>query len=194
MPGSIAGNVVARIGETILIQVREVRTGCLAVTQTGPELGTDHIRPRVAIAQAPDAVLDGERLPGLQGDNPAERPAPDDAVRYPIHAAPNPTIPPDGKVENDGCSQAVWSIVGADPVLGLQIVQQLRIIVLEVANPGVPSCSGIIRRLGEGVVAFKADVVASALLEANLQRMVPGVGSQRRQPFEAAVKLRVGQQ
>ncbi len=73
-----------------------------------------------------------------------------------------------------------------------KIVEQLRVVQPQVAQPGVPPGRGVVSRFGEGVVAFKTDVVAGTLLEADLQRVVPGVGIQRRQPLEAAIKLRVG--
>ena len=53
-------------------------------------------------------------------------------------------------------------------MLGSEIVEQLGVVVLEVPQPGVPSCRGVIRGLGKGIVAFKTDVVTGTLLEANL--------------------------
>src|SRR5215831_16079792 len=84
------------------------------------------------------------------------------------------------------------SVVGTDPVFHLEVIEYLRVIKPEVSQPRISPGRGIIRRFRKSIVALEADVVAGTFLEANLKRVVPGVGIQCRQSLEPAVKLRVG--
>ena len=77
-------------------------------------------------------------------------------------------------------------------MLRLKVVKHLWVVEPQIAHPGIAPSGGIVGKFGDGVISFKTDVMAGALLKPDLQRMVPGVGIQRRQPLEAAVKLRVG--
>ena len=51
MPRSIAGDVIAGILETSLIQIRSSGPGCLMEADTGPELRADYVRTLIAVGQ-----------------------------------------------------------------------------------------------------------------------------------------------
>src|SRR5258708_30496954 len=46
----ISRDVVPGVGKAVLIQVRLLGSGRLLVAQAGPKLGTDHLRPLVAVS------------------------------------------------------------------------------------------------------------------------------------------------
>ncbi len=110
-----------------------------------------------------------------------QRPAAHDRIRQVVHAAPNPAPAPDRQINNKGRRQPVRGVVRTDPMLGLQIVQQLGIVELQIRQPRISSRRGIVGRLRERVVPLEADVVARPLLESNLQRVVPRGCNQARQ-------------
>src|SRR5678810_833434 len=94
------------------------------------------------------------------------------------------------QINNKGRGQPVRGVVRTDPMLGLQIVQQLGIVKLQIRQPRISSRRGIVGRLRERVVPLEADVVARSLLESNLQRVIPRGCNQARQTVKASRELR----
>src|SRR5205807_10659648 len=113
-------------------------------------------------------IEEAQWLPGLQGNHTVQCPPTDNGIQHTVHVASDPAVSPERKVHNYGCSQPMRGVVRAERMLGSEIVEYLRVVVLEVTQPGVPSCRGIIGRFGEGVVSFEADVMARSFLEADL--------------------------
>jgi len=140
----VAGYIVARLPETVLIKDRVSCLGGLVITQASRKLGADHIRSLVAIHQLPRRVIDGQRLSGLESHDAIERPAAYDGVQHRVHCAANQAVLADGEIENNSVGQAVRRVVGANCVLCLKVVEQLRVVEAQISQPGIPPGGGII--------------------------------------------------
>src|ERR1700756_3742677 len=59
VPGCVAGNIVARITKTLLVQETEIaiRRGHLVVTQASREVRTENLRPGIAVLQQSGSVI-----------------------------------------------------------------------------------------------------------------------------------------
>src|ERR1700747_2181768 len=141
-------NIVPRIGKAILIQVREPGAGGLAPTEAGGQLRADYIGTLVAVGEAPCGIENGDGLAGLQGDKAVERPTADDAVGDAVHASSDPAVAANRQIENKGRGQAMRGVVGANAMFRLQVVKQLRIVVLQIADPGIAAGGGIVGGFG----------------------------------------------
>src|SRR6516164_4775836 len=75
---------------------------------------------------------------------------------------------PTGNSRTAATARRCGGIVGADGVLGAQVVELLRVAVVQETNEGISACRRVVDRFSNRVVALQADVVAGALLEANL--------------------------
>ena len=83
-------------------------------------------------------------------------------------------------------------VIGADGIFGFQIVVDLGNAGAEaVGDERVRAGGRVVGGFREGVVAFKADVVTGAFLEADLERVVPSAGAETGESAESAVKLRI---
>ena len=81
-------------------------------------------------------------------------------------------------------------IVGADAVLGLEIVENLGIASAEqIGDEGVRACGRVVGRFRERVIAFEADVVAWALLKADLKGIIEGFGAETSEATKRAIEL-----
>lgn len=166
--GRVARNIVTGIAKAILIQNTPSCDRRVAIAQASGKLRASHVRALIAIDQQSGSIVETQWLAGLQSNHIVQCPASHNRIQYGIHAAPNPAVSAERQVENDGRRQPVRGVVGTERVLGSEIVEHLRVVVLEIPQPGVPSCRRIIGGFGEGVIAFEADVMARSLLEPNL--------------------------
>ena len=144
----------------------------------------------VAVFEARLGHGDGERLAALESDDRGDGPTADDTVHDAVHVAADPAIATDRNVDDRSEDEAVRRVVRADRVLEIEAIELLRIAEVEAADEGVEANRGVVGRFRKRVVPFEAEVVAGALLKANLQRLIPGVGTEVRQALEGAVKLR----
>jgi hypothetical protein len=101
----------------------------------------------------------------------------------------DPAIATDRNVNDGSEDEAVRRIVGADGVLEIEAIELLRIAEVEAADERVEADRGVVRRFRKRVVPFEADVVVGALLKANLERVIPGIGAEVREALERTVEL-----
>src|SRR2546428_161473 len=114
--GGFPGNFGA--GDAKPVRIREGPAGLrgIVIAQASRNLRADHIRSLIAISQACDvaAVVDTQRLPGLQSDHSVNRPAAQYAIQHGIHGTADQAILSYRNIENDRSSQSLRRVIGAD--------------------------------------------------------------------------------
>ena len=139
MTGSIPGDLVSRITEAIGVEIWFPARSGMIKADARCQIGTGDIGPLIAIGQARGRHHDRNGLSSLKSHESIQRPAAYDRIRDAIHPIADPAPAAKGKVVDDRHREPVRGIVRAYPVFGSQVVEDLRIIKLQVADPGVRS-------------------------------------------------------
>ena len=139
MPWRVARNVVSWIGEAVLVQVWGSCLGRLVIIDSSRKLRAHHVRSLVSVRQPGVAVDDRNRLPALYRQESIQRPAADDRIRHVAHAAANPAPAPHRQINDKGRCEPVSGVIRTDAMLGLQIVQQLRVVEFQIGQPRISS-------------------------------------------------------
>src|SRR5579859_6092058 len=190
---SVARNLVARKRETACIENGIAGGGSLMVAEAGRKLRANEVRALVAVGEKRRISVHDDRngRTSLERENRGRGPAADNGVQDTVHVAANPAIAANGNIDDGGEDHAVRCIVGADGTLGFQIVVNLRDAGAEACgDKRVGAGGGIVDGFGESVIALKADVVALALLKADLHGMINCAGAEQREAAESADELR----
>src|SRR5215470_15938976 len=101
MPGTIAGNVVARIFQTSVVQVRCPGPRGLMNADASPELRAGHVGTLIAIGYT-SAVNHHNRdwLSRLQGDEAFQGPTANNGIHNTVHAGTDPSASTDRQVKD----------------------------------------------------------------------------------------------
>src|SRR5580765_4505858 len=191
MSGSVSRNLVSGVSKAVSIEIRLPGGRGLVVTDSCPQVRANHVRSLIAIGEKRARHLNGNWLSALESDESVEGPATYDRICNAVHPTADPATAAKGKIVNYRHGEAVGGIIGADSVFRFQIVEDLRVVKLQIADPGIRSRGRIIRRFRESVVALDTQIVAGTLLAPDLQRVIPGIRRQQRQPGECPVELRI---
>src|ERR1700683_5446356 len=144
-----------------------------------------------AVSGARVRHAEGHRLSRLLGEQGRDRPASDHSVDGAVHIPPKPLLAANGQVHHYGARETLRRIAGSDTVFQIQSVQLLRNALAERPHPVVPARRGFVGCLRYRVAAREANVMRSALVEPNLESVVPGIRGLQHQALEVARELRV---
>jgi hypothetical protein len=202
---SISGDLISRVGKAARvkdrssIRVKVCSTGDvltigsgLVVAETRGGRTANDTGTLIAVRQAGIGHDNADRGAGLEGNEDRDGPSTDNAIQNSIHVLAHPPASSHGNIKNARDNKTVGGVIGADGIFGFEVVVDLRDSGAQ-AGGNERVCAGgrIVGGLRERIVAFEADVVARALLEAHLKRVVPRAGTEPRQPAEGTVKLRI---
>src|ERR1700678_1528384 len=194
---SVARILIARVAKAVRVQKScrrriEVSQSSCIYAYPGLELGTYNVRTLAAVREPGIGHRHRHGLARLFRDQGRDRPASDDCVENTVHVAADPLLAADGQVNDNRHCQALRRVTGADAVLQIEAVQLLHRAIGKRPDPIVPACRRIVGPLRYRVTAIETDVVRRALLEPNLQCVVPGTGFLEHETFKVSGKLRVG--
>ena len=192
--GSTACLLVAGVGETVGVDIRHAILRSLMNTDaSGQRLTrtTGSIRSLVAICDAAIAHRNVEWLSGLKGGEGRKLPATNEGIQEAIHVRADQGSATYRQLQHRGQYKAIGRIIRAHRPFGLEIIQLLRISVVQGSDKRIKPGGRVVRILRPRVVALEIDITSCPLLEDDLQGVVPRGGNESRQALKDSIKLRI---
>ncbi len=111
-----------------------------------------------------------------------------------IHVAADQQTPPNRNLRRESRRHTIRGVVGAKGSLILELIQRLRTAHAVPSHPAIVAGGNIVRVSRERVAALERKILAAALFESKLHRVVAGVRAEIREAVEFAIELRIGTQ